>query len=331
MLVVKETESQKLRQERIKLGGHFGSSRRKFLHLTESGLGFRLSLSSKRSSPTTPRHPLTPNDHHHHVGIPGHSAHAQVHPQPTARPQADGRVSLIHEERVWKTPTNTILYSDVLHPSRPNVSKDELREKLAGLYKMNKDQVSVFGFRTQFGGGKSTGFALLYDSAEAMKKFEPHYRLVRYGQANKIEKASRQQRTWPPYIYIPSPASAVWQMRRLASIMREGSRTDMLFVNRQATQEPQQGVPWYRKDQGPSQGQEEVNYSPCFDKIGKRHWRNGYCLVSYVCCIAARYTSAFMIRLDMHSITDSALVCSERSYTQPMKSFFRHITIHLLC
>jgi hypothetical protein len=28
-----------------------------------------------------------------------------------------------------------------------------------------------------------------------MKKFEPHYRLVRYGQATKIEKASRQQRT----------------------------------------------------------------------------------------------------------------------------------------
>ncbi|CZT18596.1 37S ribosomal protein S24 [Ramularia collo-cygni] len=83
---------------------------------------------------------------------------------------------------------------DVLHPSRPNVSKDELREKLSQLYKTSKDQVSVFGFRTQFGGGKSTGFALLYDSAEAMKKFEPHYRLVRYGQATKIEKASRQQR-----------------------------------------------------------------------------------------------------------------------------------------
>ncbi|KAK6435793.1 hypothetical protein LTR95_008023 [Oleoguttula sp. CCFEE 5521] len=83
---------------------------------------------------------------------------------------------------------------DVLHPNRPNVSKDELRQKLSELYKSSKDQVSVFGFRTQFGGGKSTGFALVYDSNEAMKKFEPHYRLVRYGQANKIEKASRQQR-----------------------------------------------------------------------------------------------------------------------------------------
>jgi len=90
---------------------------------------------------------------------------------------------------------NDISYSDVLHPNRPNVSKDELRQKLSELYKSDKDQVSVFGFRTQYGGGKSTGFALVYDSAEAMKKFEPHYRLVRYGQATKIEKPSRQQRT----------------------------------------------------------------------------------------------------------------------------------------
>ena len=76
------------------------------------------------------------------------------------------------------------------------MSKDELRQKLAELYKANKDQVSCFGFRTQYGGGKSTGFALIYDSHEVMKKFEPHYRLVRYGAATKIEKASRQQRTY---------------------------------------------------------------------------------------------------------------------------------------
>ncbi|KAI4654131.1 ribosomal protein S24A [Alternaria ventricosa] len=84
---------------------------------------------------------------------------------------------------------------DVLHPNRANVSKDELRGKLGELYKAKKDDVSVFGFKTHFGGGKSTGFALIYDSAEAMKKFEPRYRLVRYGMATKVEKASRQQRT----------------------------------------------------------------------------------------------------------------------------------------
>ncbi|KAI9754760.1 MAG: hypothetical protein M4579_004545 [Chaenotheca gracillima] len=83
---------------------------------------------------------------------------------------------------------------DILHPNRANVSKDELRGKISDLYKANKDQVMVFGLRTQYGGYKSTGFALIYDSVEALKKFEPHYRLVRTGQATKIEKASRQQR-----------------------------------------------------------------------------------------------------------------------------------------
>jgi small subunit ribosomal protein S24e len=100
------------------------------------------------------------------------------------------------------------VHRDVLHPNRANVKKDELRQKLAELYKANKDQVSCFGFRTQYGGGKSTGFALIYDSHEVMKKFEPHYRLVRYGAAAKIEKASRQQRT---YHFFMNSAMDVWE------------------------------------------------------------------------------------------------------------------------
>jgi hypothetical protein len=66
------------------------------------------------------------------------------------------------------------------------------------MYKAQKDQISVFGLRTQYGGGKTTGFALVYDSPEAMKKFEPTYRLVRVGQATKVERASRQQRAYSP-------------------------------------------------------------------------------------------------------------------------------------
>jgi ribosomal protein S24E len=76
-----------------------------------------------------------------------------------------------------------------------DISKNDLRAKLAELYKSEADCVSVFGLRTHFGGGKTTGFALIYDSVDSLKKFEPHYRLVRYGKATKIEKASRQQRT----------------------------------------------------------------------------------------------------------------------------------------
>ena len=68
---------------------------------------------------------------------------------------------------------------DILHPSRPNVSRSDLSEKLASLYKTDKDRVVTFGLRTHFGGGRSTGFAMIYDDEAAQKKFEPKYRLVR--------------------------------------------------------------------------------------------------------------------------------------------------------
>ncbi|KAI9266904.1 ribosomal protein L23/L15e core domain-containing protein [Phascolomyces articulosus] len=82
---------------------------------------------------------------------------------------------------------------DVIHPGRATVPKEELREKLAKMYKSNKEVVSVFGFKTHFGGGKTTGFALIYDSVESLKKFEPKYRLVRIGLAE-APKGGRKQR-----------------------------------------------------------------------------------------------------------------------------------------
>nr|XP_034911457.1 40S ribosomal protein S24-1-like isoform X1 [Populus alba] len=69
---------------------------------------------------------------------------------------------------------------DVLHPGRANVSKAELKEKLASLYEVkDPNSIFVFKFRTHFGGGKSTGFGLIYDSVESAKKYEPKYRLIR--------------------------------------------------------------------------------------------------------------------------------------------------------
>lgn len=66
-----------------------------------------------------------------------------------------------------------------MHPGRATVPKTEIREKLARLYKTTADVVFCFGFRTQFGGGKTTGFALIYDTLDYAKKFEPKYRLAR--------------------------------------------------------------------------------------------------------------------------------------------------------
>ncbi|CAH8587730.1 unnamed protein product [Schistosoma intercalatum] len=68
---------------------------------------------------------------------------------------------------------------DILHPGRCVLSRNEIREKLAKTYKTSPDVVFAYGFRTQFGGGKSTGFALVYDSLDHAKKFEMKYRLAR--------------------------------------------------------------------------------------------------------------------------------------------------------
>uniref|UniRef100_A0A803PYW1 40S ribosomal protein S24 n=1 Tax=Cannabis sativa TaxID=3483 RepID=A0A803PYW1_CANSA len=84
---------------------------------------------------------------------------------------------------------------DVLHPGRANVSKAELKEKLARMYEVkDPNSIFVFKFRTHFGGGKSTGFGLIYDSVENAKKFEPKYRLVRNGLDTKIEKSRKQMK-----------------------------------------------------------------------------------------------------------------------------------------
>ncbi|EJU02051.1 hypothetical protein DACRYDRAFT_22435 [Dacryopinax primogenitus] len=83
---------------------------------------------------------------------------------------------------------------DILHPSRPNVSKSDLGEKLAQMYKADAGRVVTFGLRTQFGGGRTTGFALIYDSEAAQRQFEPKFRLIRAGMATKTDKTSRKLR-----------------------------------------------------------------------------------------------------------------------------------------
>ena len=84
---------------------------------------------------------------------------------------------------------------DVVHPGRPSVSKKDIREKLAKMYKV-KDTASImlYGFRLDFGGGRSSGFGLIYDSLEAAKKFEPTYRLVRNGLAESVSKSRKQRK-----------------------------------------------------------------------------------------------------------------------------------------
>jgi small subunit ribosomal protein S24e len=52
------------------------------------------------------------------------------------------------------------------------VSKNDIKAKLAVTLKSKEENISIFGLKTKFGGGRSTGFALVYDSLDARKKFD---------------------------------------------------------------------------------------------------------------------------------------------------------------
>ena len=79
----------------------------------------------------------------------------------------------VHATLFARSTTDPLLFLSLLPQA-------ELREKLAKMYDVSDNAcVSLFGFRTQFGGGKSTGFGLIYDNVDAMKKFEPKHRVIR--------------------------------------------------------------------------------------------------------------------------------------------------------
>ena len=120
---------------------------------------------------------------------------------------SDGTVSI----RTRKFMYNALLgrkqfVIDVSHTKRGTIPKSEIRTKIAEMYKVSdENSVAVFGFKNHFGGGKITGFGLVYDSvcfagpklccvliphthtqqvAQA-KKIEPRHRLLRAGLVEK--------------------------------------------------------------------------------------------------------------------------------------------------
>ena len=66
-----------------------------------------------------------------------------------------------------------------------------VKAKLAHLYKVPEETISLFGFKTAFGGGKTSGFGLIYDDLAALKRIEPNYRKARLGFGKK-KKPSRK-------------------------------------------------------------------------------------------------------------------------------------------
>jgi len=84
---------------------------------------------------------------------------------------------------------------DVIHPGRATVAVKELKEQMAKQFDVRDEQtIFMFGFKTAFGGGKSTGFALIYDTLDDAKNIEPKYRLIRAGFGEAKEGSRKMKR-----------------------------------------------------------------------------------------------------------------------------------------
>lgn len=53
-----------------------------------------------------------------------------------------------------------------------NVPKAQIKAKLAALLKSKEEQIAIFGLKTKFGGGRTSGFACIYDSVDLRKKYD---------------------------------------------------------------------------------------------------------------------------------------------------------------
>ena len=70
---------------------------------------------------------------------------------------------------------------EMIHPETSNISKTAIKEKLADMFKAKAEAISIFGLHSKFGGGRSSGFALIYDSLDERKKYDQKNLLRRDG------------------------------------------------------------------------------------------------------------------------------------------------------
>jgi small subunit ribosomal protein S24e len=69
------------------------------------------------------------------------------------------------------------LLLDVYHEGKPNVSRNDLRTLISTKYGWDAKNLVLYGFRTAFGGNRSSGFCLAYDNQQYLVKYEPNFRL----------------------------------------------------------------------------------------------------------------------------------------------------------
>ena len=83
---------------------------------------------------------------------------------------------------------------EVVHHGLANVSRKDLVAQVATMYKADEKAVLVDGLQTQFGGGRTTGFAYVYDDLAAAKRYAPQHLGARHGIRDPIPHKGRKMR-----------------------------------------------------------------------------------------------------------------------------------------
>ena len=68
---------------------------------------------------------------------------------------------------------------ELIHPNEAGVDKASIKAKLAKVLKTKEECINIFGLKAKFGGGRSSGFALIYDSVDARKRYDSKSALKR--------------------------------------------------------------------------------------------------------------------------------------------------------
>ena len=82
---------------------------------------------------------------------------------------------------------------EIIHTSKTNISKTMIKDKLSKMFKAPAECIAVFGMKFKFGGGRSTGFALIYDNIDARKACDMKHLLLRDDLLKKAKKVPRKQ------------------------------------------------------------------------------------------------------------------------------------------
>merc|ERR1711937_757673 len=82
---------------------------------------------------------------------------------------------------------------ELIHPDQGSVSKVTIKEKLSKMFDSKPEHISLFGLHSKFGGGRSSGFACIYDDVDSRKKYDNKKMLLRDKLRDVSKKKGRKQ------------------------------------------------------------------------------------------------------------------------------------------